>query len=245
MAGYDKSGQCLICGEKLKYSEKPASMQCVFCNEFFYSNLICKNQHYTCDGCHLERALETIIQVCEKSRQKEAVAIAYEIMTNKWIKMHGPEHPFLVAAVLITAYKNRGYGGMGKGAFEAMLDEAKKRSMKIPVNSCGYWGCAGEAIGCGIFASLILKSSPMSVRERGIANTITARVLEQIAMYGGPHCSKRDSLIAILVTSQFTEENWEKPLTDFQGIECIFYEKNTDCIKSRCPFFPKQDTESN
>ena len=245
MAGYDKNEKCLICGEKLIYSEKLTSMQCIFCGEFFYTNLICKNMHYVCDECRINRAREAVTQLCEKSRLKEAIAIAYELMNDKWIKTHGPEHSFLVAAVLLTAYKNRGYAAdLSKWSFEAMLEDAKKRTAKIPVNSCGYWGCAGEAIGAGIFASLILKATPMSVRERAGANMITSRVLEQIAMYGGPRCSKRDSLVAILVTSQFTEEHWKMPLTDFQGVECIFFEKNADCIKGRCPFFPKPEKEN-
>jgi len=242
MAGFDKREKCLICDEPLLYSEKHMSMQCMFCNEFFYTNLICKNRHYVCDECRVNKAHEAIIEFCEKTRQKEAAAIAFKLMNDKWIKMHGPEHAFLVAAVLITAYKNRGYNANnGKWSFEATLEEAKKRASKIPANSCGYWGCCGEAIGSGIFASLVLKASPMTISERAGANMITSRVLEQIAMYGGPRCSKRESMIAILVTSQFTEEYWAKPLTDFEGIECIFFERNADCIKGRCPFFPKPE----
>jgi hypothetical protein len=190
----------------------------------------------------MERALDTITHICEQSKHKEAIAIAYELMMDKWVKMHGPEHPYLVAAVLLTAYKNRGYNTRtAKKSFQSLLDEAKKRAMKIAVNSCGYWGCSGEAIGAGIFASLVLGVSPMSVRERGHANLITSKVLEQIAVHGGPRCSKRESLIAILVTSKLTEEHWEMPLTDFEGVECIFYNRNIDCIGKRCPFFPKED----
>jgi predicted RNA-binding Zn-ribbon protein involved in translation (DUF1610 family) len=239
MAEIDKKEKCLICDNKIYYSERHMSMQCAFCGEFFYTNSICKNRHYICDECHIKRAIESITQYCEKTTQKEAVAIAFKLMNDKWVRMHGPEHAFLVTAVLITAYKNRGYNG--KWSFEATLDEAKKRAMKIPTNSCAYWGCAGEAIGSGIFASLVLKASPISVSERANANMITSRVLEQIAVYGGPRCSKRESLIAILVSSQFTEEYWKKPLSDFQGVECIFFEKNTECIKGRCPFFPKPE----
>jgi hypothetical protein len=163
-------------------------------------------------------------------------------MMDKWIKMHGPEYPYLVAAVLLTAYKNRGYATKtAKRSFQALLDEAKKRAMKITANSCGYWGCSGEAIGAGIFASLVLGVSPMSVRERGYANLLTSKVLAQIALHGGPRCSKRESLIAILTTSQFMAEHWQMPLTDFEGVECMFFSGNVDCIGGRCPFFPKSE----
>lgn len=237
MPEYDK---CMICGETRYYSENAAGMQCMVCGESFYTNYVCKNGHYVCDECQMERALEIITSTCEKSKKKEAIALAFELMTNKWIKMNGQEHPYLVAATLLTTFKNRGYSArVTKRNFPSMLDEAKKRAMKIALNSCGYWGCAGEAIGCGIFASLILRVSPNSKAERGAANLLTSKVLEQISIYGGPRGSKRESFIAILVTSQFAEEHWQMPLTEFEGVECIFYKDNPDCIKGECPFFPK------
>jgi hypothetical protein len=181
--------------------------------------------------------LEAITEFCAKTATKEAVNIAYELMMNKWIKLHGPEHPYLVAAVLLAAFKNRGYGGrVTSRIFSAMLDDAKNRAAKIPVNSCGYWGCCGEAIACGIFASIALDSSHTAVKERGESNLVTARVLEQISVYGGPRCSKRDSFTAILTTSKHMEDRWKMPLTAFEGVECMFSERNIDCIKDRCPF---------
>lgn len=237
MQEYDK---CLICGITRYHTENVTGMQCMFCGESFYTNYVCANGHYVCDGCQMERALEIITSTCEKSKTKEAVALAFELMTNKWIKMNGQEHPYLVAATLLTVFKNRGYSARSaKRNFPALLDEAKKRTSRIAINSCGYWGCAGEAIGCGIFASLILRVSPTSKAERGAANMLTSKVLEQISLYGGPRCSKRESLLAILVTSQFTDEKWKMPLTDFDGVECIFFNENPDCIYSECPFFPK------
>ena len=236
----NNSDTCLICGQNQIFPRNSISTQCMFCGEFFYAHNVCKNGHYVCEECHMERSLDTITHICEKSKHKEVIAIAFELMMDKWIKIHGPEHPYLVAAVLLTAYKNRGYSTKtAKKSFQALLDEAKKRSMKIAVNSCGYWGCSGEALGAGIFASLVLGASPMSVGERAHANLITSKVLEQIAMYGGPRCSKRESLLAILAASKFTEEHWQMPLTDFEGVECMFHDKNVDCIGGRCPFFPK------
>jgi len=240
MAVQDKKEKCLICGGKHIYSNKAVGAKCLFCGESFYTHLVCENGHYVCEECHTERAVEMITSICKKTKKKEAINIAFELLMNKWVRMHAPEHAYLVAAVLLTAYKNRGYGQMtANWSFAANLEEARIRTMKIPQDACGYWGCCGEAISCGIFASLTLKASPMSVRERGTANLICAKALEEISHYGGPRCSKRDAFIAILTTSQFTEEYWQMPLTDFNGIECLFYSKNTDCITERCPFYPK------
>lgn len=239
MPDYSK---CLICGEACRYSASAKSTQCMFCGESFYANIICENGHYICDECQTERALEFITETCSKSRKKEAMALAFELMSNKWVKMHGQEHAYLVAAVLLTAHRNRKHPTKAVYRnFPAMLDEARKRTGRIPVNSCSYWGCSGEAIGCGVFASIVLKTSPMSEAERREANLLTSRALEQISVCGGPRCSKRDSITAILVASQFTEERWKAPLTDFEGVECIFFKGNRDCIKGDCPFFPEPE----
>jgi hypothetical protein len=239
MAAYDKKEKCMICGDNHVFSEGAVGVQCMFCGDSFYANLVCENGHYVCEECHTQRAYEMITSICRKTKKKEAINIAYELMTNKWVKMHGAEHPYLVVAVLLAAYKNRGYGAMtANWSFTANLAEAKNRVMKIPPGPCGYWGCCGEAIAAGIFASLVLKTAPMSVGERGTANSITAKVLEQISVYGGPRCSKRDAFIALLTTSEFTKEYWHMPLTDFESVECLFYGRNPDCIKGRCPFYP-------
>jgi hypothetical protein len=218
----------------------------MFCGEVFYTNLVCGNGHYVCDDCHTERAIEMITDVCRKTKKREAINIAYELLMNKWMKLHGTEHHYLVAAVLLTAYKNRGYSANAENwSFVANLSEAKNRTTKIPAGACGYFGCSGEAIACGIFASVVLKATPMSVKERGAANLLTSKALEEIAMFGGPRCSKRDTFTAIFTASRFTDEYWKKPLSEFEGVECMFSDRNQDCIKQLCPFHPKQDDGHN
>ncbi|MCL1810580.1 MAG: DUF5714 domain-containing protein [Clostridiales bacterium] len=241
MTAYYKNEICLICGGGNIYSKSAVRTQCMFCGEPFYVNLICENGHYVCDDCHLERSLAEITDICMKNKQKEAVGIAFELMMNKWVRANGPEHPFLVAATLLTAYKNRGYGTEPfTRNFSKLLEEAQSRTLKIPENSSSFWGCAGEAIACGIFAGLILNTTQMSTVEFRFANAITAEALGQIAEYGGPRCSKRESLIAIIEASQFTDKNWHMPLTDFAGAECKFFNANPDCTGSKCPFYPEQ-----
>jgi hypothetical protein len=165
-------------------------------------------------------------------------------MSNKWINASGQEYPYMVAAALLTVFKNRGYSSKSvKRNYPSLLDEAKKRSLKIAANSSWYWGCGGEAIACGIFASLILQVTPVSKAGRTAANLLTSKVLEETSAYGGSRCGKREALIAVLVTSQYSEEEWKMPLTDFDVAECIFFNENSDCSGSECPFFPKKDGE--
>lgn len=238
----EKNAGCLICGEKLVYSENAVGMRCMFCGEAFYTNAVCGNDHYVCDECHAARALEMIMSGCLKSKRNDALAITYDLMMNKWVPMHGPEHHFLVAAALLTAYNAR-YGKDTPGFdLQMELEEALKRTQRVPGGFCGFWGCCGIAIGAGIFASVVLKANPLSGAERGTANLITAKALEQIAAFGGPRCCKRESFSTIFAVSEFTAENWRMPLTEYQGIECRFFDRNYECTVGKCPFHPR-DTE--
>jgi len=245
MLGLEKNARCLICGETLFYADDAVGMQCMFCGDAFYTNRICENEHYVCDECHGERALEMIMSGCLSAKSDDALGIAYELLMNKWVRMHGSEHHFLVAAALLTAYHNRNYStSTANWDFEGVLAEAKSRAMKICDNACGFWGCCGAAIGAGIFASLALKAMPVSVGERGTANLITSKALEKISVYGGPRCCKRETFTAIFSTSQFTNEYWDMPLTDYQGVECQFHHRNIECIGVRCPFNPEAISET-
>lgn len=67
--------------------------------------------------------------------------------------MHGPEHHFLVPAVLLAAYHNV-LGSPREKKAEA-LKLAKARGMVIPGGWCGICGCCGGAVGTGVFFAII------------------------------------------------------------------------------------------
>ena len=70
--------------------------------------------------------------------------------------MHGPEHHIIVPLVLLTALRNNG----GDISYDEAMREAYTRASKLPGGTCGFWGVCGAAAGAGIFASLLLGSSP-------------------------------------------------------------------------------------
>jgi hypothetical protein len=59
-----------------------------------------------CDACHEMGGMDYIETVCTHSSATNPLKLAHEIMRNPTIKMHGPEHHYLVPAVLLTAYYN-------------------------------------------------------------------------------------------------------------------------------------------
>lgn len=103
--GNFKSG-CVICGLELEYLKNNEEMQCFFCGQVSRSNVRCVNNHYVCDRCHSLSANDFIEHICIKTELKDPLQLALSIMMNENIKMHGPEHHFLVPAVLLACYYN-------------------------------------------------------------------------------------------------------------------------------------------
>ena len=149
--------------------------------------------------------------------------------------MHGPEHHFLVPAVLITAY----YNTLEKfDEKESALNKARKRSEKILGGFCGSHGVCGAAVGTGIFISIITNANPLSEKEWKLSNKITAKSLEKIAYYGGPRCCKRNTILAIIGAVVFVKEKFDIEIPVDKNILCEFSDLNKECIKEKCPFYP-------
>ncbi|GAG20280.1 unnamed protein product, partial [marine sediment metagenome] len=97
---------CLVCGSELVYSTKTDKAECYYCKRIYDSNVKCVNDHFICDSCHNLPASELIKQFCINSHSEDPMEMALTLMRNPAVKMHGPEHHFLVPAVLLSAYYN-------------------------------------------------------------------------------------------------------------------------------------------
>jgi hypothetical protein len=233
-----KSG-CLICGQQLIYLQKSETLDCFYCHESHEIDVKCRENHFVCDRCHSRNANDLIERYCSASRLTNPIKLAREIMNNPLIPMHGPEHHFLVPAVLLACHYN------------IMKDErlkkekivlARKRAQKVPGGFCGSHGACGAAIGTGIFISLMLKATPLSEREWKLCNKITARSLGVIAHYGGPRCCKRDTFLAIIEAVQFLEKHLHVSVSLDEDRACRFYSLNSECKLKACPFYGKNES---
>ena len=227
-------GACLVCGKPLKYLEKAEAMECVFCHEVHMSNGKCEDNHYICDECHGKKGIEAIKDICLESGSRNPLEIAFSIMKNPYIHMHGPEHHVLAGASLLTAYANSG----GNIEIESALDEMAIRGQQVPGGVCGFHGCCGAAVSTGIYYSIITGCSPLHEVEWKRANLMTAASLTAIAEYGGPRCCKRDSFLAIKEAVDFTYENLGIQMGLQERMVCGFFRENEQCLKKRCPFYP-------
>lgn len=226
---------CLICGADLVYLDEAEEMECSICGKTLMSNAKCENGHFICDACHAADGFTIINRYCTNSKTINPVLLATTIMKHPKIKMHGPEHHFLVPAVLISAYYNK----IGSpNLIPEKLEKAKERSMKIPGGFCGFCGNCGAGVGTGIFISVVLNSTPVAQNEWRLSNLITAKSLLDIANNGGPRCCKRDTYLSLETAICFVKEELDVEL-DSSVIQCEFYTYNKECRKKECLYYPK------
>lgn len=224
---------CIICGSPLEYLDSDLEMTCIVCGKRFTDRVRCVNGHYVCNECHMS-GLDSIVPVCKMETSKDPAKILNRLMRLPFCHMHGPEHHVLVAASLLTAYRNAG----GKVDFDKALTEIVSRGKSVPGGICGYWGTCGAAVSSGIFISVVTGSNPLAKEAFGLSNTMTSRSLQSIGAHGGPRCCKRDSFLSLTEAVKFVKEELGIEM-ELSSIECDFSEKNSQCLGNECPFHKK------
>lgn len=224
---------CLICASPLAYHTDARSFTCSLCGVEFQSEVSCEQGHFICDTCHSSSANELIEKVCAQSESTQPVDLAITLMKSPTIKMHGPEHHYLVPAVLVTTFYNK------KGQPEEKakkLRVARQRAENVLGGFCGFYGACGAGIGTGIFISLITDSTPLSTETWGLANKMTSESLACIADLGGPRCCKRDTFLALKSAAHFVQDHFPDRLAISDPLLCDFSHLNRECLLADCPF---------
>lgn len=230
----DHKNDCLICGKPLTYLGESRSAECVYCKKTYMTDALCEAGHYVCDACHSAGADDLIEGFCLTSEMTDPVEMACLLMKSPQVKMHGPEHHFLVPAVFIRAY----YNALGKPEeAEPGIRKARQRAEKVLGGFCGFYGDCGAAVGTGIAVSVITGSTPLSKKEWKQSNLVTARSLLNIANHGGPRCCKRNSFLAIVEAVKFLKEEFGVELEVKGDIACEFDALNRECLKEECPYY--------
>ena len=89
-----------------------------------------------------------------------------------------------------------------------------------------------------MFVSVISHSTPLTIEPFALSHKMSAASLGKIAEVGGPRCCKRDSYLSILAAIDFVETNFGVHM-DKSSVVCRHFGKNNQCIRMRCPIFPK------
>lgn len=224
---------CLVCGADLVYSEHKKQAVCSLCEEKLSSDVECSNGHYVCDTCHGLPAIELIERACCSSSETDPLKLAESLMRHHTIKMHGPEHHFLVPAVLIATY----YSVRGENFRADKLATARKRAEDVKGGFCGFHGTCGAAMGAGIACSTLTGSTPLANDGWRLSNLMTAACLTAIGEAGGPRCCKRDTYLALLVGRDFLNDHLDANLPVGNLPVCSFNANNKECIATNCQFF--------
>lgn len=228
----DRSPGCLVCGEELVYLATSEEMRCALCGAPRVSNARCVAGHHACDACHASPAKDVIERACAATEETDPIALAVRLLRHPSVKMHGPEHHFMVPAVLLATWSNA-RGEPGKRA--ERVAEARRRSEPVLGGFCGVQGACGAAVGTGIFVAVATGSTPLRGPERGLSNRMTVRALDVVSRTDGPRCCKRDSFLSLLAAARFAKEHLGVALPA-RGPECEWSEKNGECIGEACPF---------
>ena len=237
--GSHQSG-CLICGAALCYSQESTDRTCTICGARTSANVACEAGHYVCDSCHCGSANELIQRVCSQSLSTAPMALAMQLMQSPLLKMHGPEHHFLVPAVLLCSYCNA--TGIPGDEKRRKIEIARRRAEDVKGGFCGFLGSCGAGMGTGMFISLITGATPLSRSEWGLANLMTSESLRAIAERGGPRCCKRDTMLAIQSAASFVRARMRVDL-DVSGARCMWSARNNECRKEECPFYDSAEKQ--
>jgi hypothetical protein len=225
---------CLICGGELIYSEHSTIENCCYCGVTEATNVGCSNGHFVCDACHNNSANDLIERYCGNSDSTSPLAMALALMRNPALKMHGPEHHFLVPAVLLASYFNQ--TGITQDIVVDKIRMARQRAEDVKGGFCGLQGACGAAIGAGIFVSVMTGATPLADRERRLSNLMTAECLKVIAENGGPRCCKREVLWTLKTAIEFAQREFGIILPVEALPPCSFSNLNKECIRERCRF---------
>jgi hypothetical protein len=159
--------------------------------------------------------MDLVEKLCGTTDERDPMALALRILRDPAVKLHGPEHHFLVPAVLVAAYSNvKGEPQRRAGR----VAEARRRVAPILGGSCAMLGACGAAVGTGTFVSIVTEAT-RSGQERGLANRMTARALTVVGATDAARCCKRDSMLSILAAVKFAREHLRIDLAA-RGPEC-------------------------
>lgn len=226
---------CMVCAQELIYSKDDRELKCIYCNNVFKSNVSCSQGHYICDICHSKDSMDLIYDYTLETQETNPLKMSIELMKSRNINMHGPEHHFLVPAILISSYYNKIDESHLK---KEKLRITKERAKKVPGGICGSYGSCGAAVGTGLFMSVITEATPLTEKSWGITNEMTGHALINMGKIGGPRCCKRNTFIAIIEATKFIEEKLKVKLYNYENekVKCEFKKYNKQCIGKRCPF---------
>lgn len=237
-AGYDidipEKAECPICRSRLNSVPKTFD-KCAFCGKETDLVAACSEGHMICASCVEPVIRSEIKRVCMSTDSKDPYLILQELLSipivfGRFVKYH-----IALPAALVAAYCNAKGDRTG---LSSMLEEAMRRGDYVPPRACGHWGSCGSAVSCGIFYSIVTKTSPLSGESFGALHRLTGGCLTDIGEIGGPRCCNRGTLLSLKRTVEFVRKELGVEM-DWEDRRCTNQSWNRECMGAKCPFNPK------
>jgi hypothetical protein len=203
-------------------------MNCLICGQDA-AETIC----HTCSAMEYQEVIRTY---CQGSVSTSPLKMAQAIMRHPGFPVAGQAHHPLVAAVLVTAYRNAG----GELAAEK-VDEAIRRGNSLPGGFCAGFGADAAAIACGIAVSLIKGNSigAEHAAGRAQAHALTGEGLLNVANKAGNRCCKRSVYSLLELATNYFNRVLGVRLEALDARPCCpFTAQNKLCNGAACQYFP-------
>lgn len=172
-----------------------------------------------------------IIKACMGDEGTDTLKISNSLMRMPEISVLGPEHHFLAAASLLSAYEVAG----GKIDLATSLDMLKAKLTLAENATCADFPT------CGVVKALsaALQFIPSVTAEDQKA--FEAAAASALAALPTPRCCKLCVYTALSLATDLvnTKEGLAIPHDAF---ECPFFSKNPTCIKEQCSYYPAPST---
>lgn len=183
---------------------------------------------------------DAIEQLCLQEYEAEYYTEPFELLQKMMdlpgMPMHCPPHHLMIPALLLTCMSKK--NNVPKELLEEWLAQARERALNVLGGFCGWYGSCGAAVGTGIFMSIYTETNPHSHEHWADCNRTTARALMDISEVEGPRCCKRNSFIALHSAIDTIKEVLHVDLGQSEHWVCKYYDRNGDCKKEACPFYP-------
>lgn len=190
----------------------------------------------------LDSVFEELTEICLEAAREKKTKDVYELlemmMDHEGVPMHYPYHHFIMPAALLTAAAIE--TNMDEEELKEMLQKAKERGKMVPAGACGNLGACGAGVGAGIFMSIFTDTNPHSSDTWQWTNEITAVCLQKISSVPGPRCCKRTVFLAVKEAKKYIKEKLDIELKAEKKHLCKYFDRNMDCKKEVCPFYPEQ-----
>jgi len=122
-------------------SSETLNAKCYFCASQL-DNVAPNIKYPTCSYCSTSDSKSVLLRICMLNQSADPITLANKCMLHPSIPLHGPQHHYLTACVILGWLR-----ALGFKVEEPMFKIAIERSSIVPGGACGTMGLCGAPMG--------------------------------------------------------------------------------------------------